>query len=152
MQSPCVFVSIKCWTCKWYFTLSLLACMSRCSFLVWMFIVITIYSDCSCLVMLCFIDLIFTTWLHCASPICISRFLLTMIILCYFFSGKTCSCGLRASRVLELGVSGFWQLFLTHMLSLKSVLGFCHGIVKGRDCKVEFIQSYVGFILCKIFL
>ena len=32
------------------------------------------------------------------------------------------------------------QLFPTHMLSLKSVLGFCHGIVKGEDCKVEFNQ------------
>ena len=28
------------------------------------------------------------------------------------------------------------------MLSLESVLGFCHGIVKGGDCKVEFIQSF----------
>ena len=26
------------------------------------------------------------------------------------------------------------------MLSLESVLGFCHGIAKGRDCKVEFNQ------------
>ena len=26
------------------------------------------------------------------------------------------------------------------MLSLESVLGFCHGIAKGEDCKVEFIQ------------
>ena len=26
------------------------------------------------------------------------------------------------------------------MLSLKSVLGFCHGIAKGGDCKVEFNQ------------
>ena len=32
------------------------------------------------------------------------------------------------------------QLFLTHMLSLESVLGFCHGIAKGGDCKVEFYQ------------
>ena len=24
------------------------------------------------------------------------------------------------------------------MLSLEFVLGFCHGIAKGRDCKVEF--------------
>ena len=32
------------------------------------------------------------------------------------------------------------QLFTTHMLSLKSVLGFCHGIAKGGDCKVEFNQ------------
>ena len=26
------------------------------------------------------------------------------------------------------------------MLSLESVLGFCHGIAKGEDCKVEFNQ------------
>ena len=26
------------------------------------------------------------------------------------------------------------------MLSLESVLGFCHGIAKRGDCKVEFIQ------------
>ena len=32
------------------------------------------------------------------------------------------------------------QLFLTHMLSLESVSGFCHGIAKGGDCKVEFNQ------------
>ena len=28
------------------------------------------------------------------------------------------------------------------MLSLESVLGFCHGITKGGDCKVEFNQSF----------
>ena len=33
------------------------------------------------------------------------------------------------------------QLFPTHMLSLESVLGFCHKIAKGKDCKVEFNQS-----------
>ena len=32
------------------------------------------------------------------------------------------------------------QLFLTHMLSLESVLWFCHGIAKGGDCNVEFYQ------------
>ena len=26
------------------------------------------------------------------------------------------------------------------MLSLESVLGFCHGIAKGGNCKVEFYQ------------
>ena len=36
----------------------------------------------------------------------------------------------------------FVQLFLTHMLSLEFVLGFCHEIAKGGDCKVEFIQSF----------
>ena len=35
----------------------------------------------------------------------------------------------------------FVQLFPTHMLNLESVLGFCHGIVKGGDCKVEFNQA-----------
>ena len=34
----------------------------------------------------------------------------------------------------------FVQLFPIHMLSLESVLGFCHGIAKGGDCKVEFNQ------------
>ena len=34
----------------------------------------------------------------------------------------------------------FAQVFPTHMLSLESVLGFCHGIAKGEDCKVEFYQ------------
>ena len=49
-------------------------------------------------------------------------------------------------------VSEFWQLFLIHMLSLESVLGFCHGIAKGGDYMVEFIQSFVGFTPCQICL
>ena len=36
----------------------------------------------------------------------------------------------------------FIQLVLTHMLSLEFVLGFCHRIAKGGDCKVEFFQSF----------
>ena len=36
----------------------------------------------------------------------------------------------------------FVQLFSTHMLSLEFVLGFCHRIAKGGDCKVKFIQSF----------
>ena len=43
----------------------------------------------------------------------------------------------------------FVQLFPTHMLSLEFILGFCHGIAKGGDCKVEFINHYVGFIPCQ---
>ena len=50
MQLPYVVVLVESWTCKWYFALSLLACMSGCSFLVWMIIVVTIYSDCLFLV------------------------------------------------------------------------------------------------------
>ena len=34
------------------------------------------------------------------------------------------------------------QLFTTHMLSLDSILGFCHGIAKEGDCKVEFNQPF----------
>ena len=73
-------------------------------------------------------------------------------LLVLLFLGKTCLYDSRASRVLELGVSEFWQLFLTHMLSLEFVLGFCHEITKWGDCKVEFIQSCVGFIPCQIYL
>ena len=36
----------------------------------------------------------------------------------------------------------FIQLFPTHMLSLEFVLGFCHRIAKGGDCKVEFNQPF----------
>ena len=106
MQLLWVVVFVKCWTCKWYFALSLLACMSGCSFLVWMSIVVTTYSDCSFLVMSCFITLIYSAWLHCACSICIISFLHTMIILCCF-SGDTCSYGSRITQILELGVSEF---------------------------------------------
>ena len=68
------------------------------------------------------------------------------------FSGKTCSYRSKASQFLELGVSEFWKLFPTHMLSLESALEFCHGIAKRGDCKVEFIQPCVGFIPCQICL
>ena len=36
----------------------------------------------------------------------------------------------------------FVQLFPTHALSLEFVVGFCHGIAKGGDCKVEFNQPF----------
>ena len=43
----------------------------------------------------------------------------------------------------------FVQLFPIHMLSLEFVLGFCHGIAKGGDCKVEFNQTscWLYFVL-----
>ena len=40
---------------------------------------------------------------------------------------------------------GFVQLFPAHILSLEFVLEFCHGIAKGGDYKVEFIQSFCWF-------
>ena len=70
---------------------------------------------------------------------------------CVIVFRKTCQYGPRDSQNLELGVSELWQLFPTHILSLEFILGFCHEIVKGRDCKVLFIQSCVAFISCQIF-
>ena len=55
------------------------------------------------------------------------------------FSRITCSYGSRVSQVLELGVSDFWQLFPTHMLSLESILGFCHEITKGVSNFIPYI-------------
>ena len=46
----------------------------------------------------------------------------------------------------------FAQLFSTHMLSLESVLGFCHGIAKGGGCKVEFNQPSCWFYSVPNFL
>ena len=80
-----ILALVECWTCEWYFVLSLFACMSGCSFIVWMIIMITIYSDCSCLVKLWFLVIIFIVWSHYACSICISRFPFTMNFLCYFF-------------------------------------------------------------------
>ena len=122
MQLPCVVVSVECWTCKWYFALSLLACMSGCSFHVWMIIVVTIYSDCSFLVKPCFIVSFLFSWSHCACSICISSFLHIMIILCCCFSGDTCSYGSRATQILELGMNEFCSTVLT--LHVKSRVCF----------------------------
>ena len=115
MQLLWVFALVECWTCKWYFALSLLACMFGYSFLVWMSIVVTIYGDCSFLVKPCFIALIYITWSHCAYSICITSFLHTMIILCYCFSGDTCSYGSKATQILKLGVNEFCYYFQTHI-------------------------------------
>ena len=105
MQLFWVFVSVKCWTCKWYFALSLLARMSRCLFLVWIIIVITIYSDC----------LFFgQAMLYCFIPFCLIALCLLHMHFKLFayndyivllFSGNTCMYGLRASYILELGMS-----------------------------------------------
>ena len=74
-------------------------------------------------------------------------FLHTMIMVYCCVSGDSCSYDSRASQFPELGVSELCSIhsfrrfmFPTHMLSLESVLGFCHGIAKGGDCKVEFYQ------------
>ena len=107
MQFPCVVALIECWTCKWYFALSLLACMFGCSFLVWISIMVTIYSDCSFLVKPWFIALFHLAWSHCACSICITSFLHTMIILCCCILGDICSYGSRALQIIELGVSEF---------------------------------------------
>ena len=107
MQFPCVVALVECWTCKWYFALSLLACLSECSFLAWMSIVVTIYSDCSFLVKPWFITQFHFSSSHYACSICITSFLHTMIKLCCCVSRDTCSYGSRTSQILELGVSEF---------------------------------------------
>ena len=49
MQFPCVVALVECWTCKWFFALSLLACMSLdvhslCEWALWsLFIVIVLF-------------------------------------------------------------------------------------------------------------
>ena len=68
------------------------------------------------------------------------------------FLENTCSYGSRTSQFLELGVSEFWQLFPTHMLSLEFVLGLCYGITKGGDCKVEFNQPFFWLYFVSICL
>ena len=51
-----------------------------------------------------------------------------LIFLIYIFRYSISNYNDLLCIYFELGVSEFWQLFLTHMLSLESVLGFCHGI------------------------
>ena len=68
-------------------------------------------------------------------------FLHTMIMVYCCVSRVSCSYDPSASQLLELGVSEFCSTVPTHMLSLESVLAFCHRITKGGDCKVEFNQS-----------
>ena len=142
-----VVVLVECSTCKWYFALSLLACMSRCSFLVWMIIVITIYSDCSCLVNPCLIVILFIAWSHCTCSICISRFLLTMIVLCYCFQENL---SVWFKSFTEFRVRCEWVFATIPNLHFKSKV--CFRILSRNsqrgDCKIEFIQSCVGFILC----
>ena len=150
-----VLASVECWTCKWYFALSLLACMSECSFTMWIFIIVTIYSYCSCMVKLCFIIIFIFAWSYCSCSICILSFLPTMNLISAF-----CDIVFRrlVYMVQELHRSRIWCKWVlatipnSHFLSLESVLGFSHGIAKEGDCKVEFIQLCVGFILCQICL
>ena len=147
----CLFVLVVCWTCKWYFALSLFACMSKCSSLcewsLWsLFIVIVlVWSSHTLLLYSLLLDRIVLV-LYAFQDFCLQW------SSCVIVFRKTCLYGSRAPQFLELGVSELWQLFPTHILSLESVLGFCHGIAKGGDCKVEFIQSCVAFISCQICL
>ena len=74
------------------------------------------------------------------APYALQVFLHTMIISCCCVSGDSCTYVSKTTQILELGVSEFVQLFPTHMLSLEFILGFCHGIAKEGDCKVQFHQ------------
>ena len=112
-----VLASVECWTCKWYFALTLFACISSCSFTVWMFIVVTIYSDCSCIVKLCIIVIFILAWSYCACFICFLSFPLTMNLMSAF-------CDIVFRRPVHMvqeihrsriRCSEFWQLFPTHI-------------------------------------
>ena len=63
-----------------------------------------------------------------------------MIKLCCCVSGDTRSYDSRASQILELGVSEFCLTVPNSHINLEFVLGFCHGIAKWGNCKVEFNQ------------
>ena len=52
------------------------------------------------------------------------------------------SYGSRATQILELGVSEFCSIIPNSHVKSRVVLGFCHGIDKGGDCKVEFNQPF----------
>ena len=131
---------VECWTCKWYFAFKLISLHVR-MFIPYMnehcdhYSIVIAY-----MVKPWFIALFYFAWSHCACFICITSFMHTMIKWCCCVSRDTCSYDSRASQILKLCVSEFVQLFPTHMLSLEFVLGFCHGIAKGADCKVEFNQ------------
>ena len=89
--------------------LSLLACMSRCSFLMIMSSVISIlyyllvWSSYGLLLYSILLDRIVL-----ASYV-LQVFLHTMIKLCCCVSGDTCSYDSRATQILELGLSEFWS-------------------------------------------
>ena len=68
----------------YHFALSLFVCISGCSFTVWMFIVVTIYSYCSCMVNLYFIIIFILAWSYCACSVCILSFPLTMNLMSAF--------------------------------------------------------------------
>ena len=67
-------------------------------------------------------------------------FLHTMIMVHCCVSGDSCSYDSWASQFLELGVSELCSIVPISHVKSESVLGFCHGIAKGGDCKVEFNQ------------
>ena len=55
-------------------------------------------------------------------------------------SGVSYSYDSSASQLLELGVREFCSSVPNSHVKSRVYLGFCHGIAKGRDCKVEFNQ------------
>ena len=107
IQFPRAVALVECWTCKWFSALSLLACISGCSFLVWMSIVVTIYSDCSFLVKPCFIASFHFAWSYYDCSNAFQVFCIQWSYCVVVFSGDTCAYGSKASQILELGVSEF---------------------------------------------
>ena len=67
-------------------------------------------------------------------------FLHAMIMVYCYVSGDSCSYDSRASQFLELGVSELCSTVPNSHVKSRVCLGFCYGIAKGGDCKVEFNQ------------
>ena len=68
------------------------------------------------------------------------------------FSGNTCPYGSRASQILELGVSEFCSTVPNSYVKSRVCFRVLSWNSQEGDCKVEFIQSLVGFISCQICL
>ena len=67
-------------------------------------------------------------------------FLHTMIMVYCCVSGDSCSYVSRASQFLELGVNELCSTVPNSDVKSRVCFGFCHGIAKRGDCKVEFNQ------------
>ena len=125
--------------------LSLLACMSGCSFHMWISIVVTIlwwllvWSSHDLLLYSILLDhLVLASY-------ALQVFLHTMIKLCCCVSGDTCSYDSRVSQILELGVNEFCSTVPnSHIKSRVCFRVLSQNSQKG-DYKVEFNQPSCWF-------
>ena len=143
----CLYALVECWTCKWYSLFNLITlhvqmviscvnehsdhfCVSDCLFdLAMVYCFYSILLD----------HIIFAPYAF--QVFCIQWYYCVVVfqeILVHMFKSLSES-RIRCEWVLTL--------FPNSRLSLESVLGFCHGIAKGGDCKVV-IYNYM-FCWCR---